>query len=156
VHLVREPYADLVEHIEDRVPAVREVLVAGRDPLGRDRREHRDVLPDRRAGEADHRVHAELGRGPRGVLQVLGRPLPDTFRIAVAPHPRRHDRLVPEVDRVVADRLADQMVGDREDLQVVLRQDVVPALDVGIVLDRLLDVEMVTRAGDLDTVVPGL
>ena len=47
----------------------------------------------------DHGVHPERGRGPRGVGQLGGGPLPDPFRLPVAPDPGGQDALVPLVDR---------------------------------------------------------
>ena len=46
VDLVREADTDLIEHVEDRVPAVGEILVARGDHLLGGGREHRDRLPD--------------------------------------------------------------------------------------------------------------
>ncbi len=61
---------------------------------------------------------------------------------------------MPLVDRVVADRLALEVVGDRPHLQVVLREHRPLLGEVGVVLDRLPDVEVVAPAGDLQPVVP--
>ena len=113
VHLVREPDADLVEDVDDRVPAVGEVGVAGLDDVVADRREHGQVVPDRRAGEADHGVHAEGRGGAGGGLHLLGGPLPDALGVAVAPDPRVDHVLVALVDDGLADRLAVEVVGDR-------------------------------------------
>ena len=153
VHLVGEPDALLVEHVQDRVPPVGEVLVARGDHRLGGRREHRDVLPDRRAGEAHDGVDAEHPRRPGGVLHLLGRPLPDALGIAVAPHPGREDAVVALVDGVVAHGLAGEVVGDRVHLQAVTLEDVEPGLDVVGVLDRGPRVEVVAPAGDLEAVV---
>src|SRR5690606_32981199 len=83
VHLVREPHALGVEHVEDRVPPVREVLVALVDDRLRHRREHRDVGPDLRAREPDDDVDAQLARDPRRPLHVLGGALPHALGVAV-------------------------------------------------------------------------
>ena len=64
-------------------------------------------------------LDAQLLGGPGRVLQLLGRPRVDAGRLAVAPDVRRQDRLVPLVDDV-QHGLADQVVADREHLQVVL------------------------------------
>ena len=119
VHLVREPHALAVEHVEDRVPAVREVLVARVDHRRRHRREHRHVRPDRRPGEADDGVDAELACDPRRSLHVVGGALPHALGVAVAPRVRAQDRLVPEVDRVVAHGLPGEVVRDRVHLEPV-------------------------------------
>ncbi len=152
VHLVGEPHADLVEHVEDRVPAVGEVLVAGVDHLLRRRREHRDVLPDRRAGEADDGLHAELRGEARGVLHLLGGALTHALRVAVAPHLVGEDAAVALVDRVVADGLALEVVRDRPDLEVVLLEQGELALDVAGLVPAPR-VEVVAPAGELEAVV---
>src|SRR5699024_3658780 len=153
VDLVGEAHPALVEHVEDRVPALGEVLVALVDDRLGHRREHRHVLPDLRSGEADDGADAELPGEPGGVLHVLGGPLPDPLGIAVAPHGRADDRLVAEVDRVVADRLALEVVGDRPALQPVLLQDPQPLGDVVVVVPAG-GIEMLTGDGDLEAVVP--
>lgn len=156
VHLVREADALGVEDVEDRVPPVGEVLVAALDHRVGHRREHRDGVPDRGAGEADHGVDAEPGGRPRGVLHPLGGPLPYLLGVAVAPDRGGQDALVPLVDRVVADGLADQVVGDREDLQVVLRELLALAVEVVALGQRPVDLEVVAPAGDLQAVVAPL
>ncbi len=99
-------------------------------------------------------VHAELGRGAGGVLHLLGGPLPHALGLAVAPDPRRQDALVPLVDRVVADGLADEVVGDRPDLQPVLVEELAPALRRSRrPRPRPMDLEVVAPAGDLQPVV---
>jgi hypothetical protein len=150
---VGEPHALGVEHVEDRVPPVGKILVAGVDHVGRYRREECDIRPDLRPGEADDGVHAHLARDLRSELQLLGRALAHPLGLTVAPDPRAHDRLVPEVDRVVADRLALEVVRDGPDLQPVPVEQVEPALEVGGVLRRAPHVEMLARARDLQAVV---
>ena len=98
----------------------------------------------------------ELRRRPGGVLHLLGGALAYALRLAVAPDPGGQDVLVPLVDRVVADRLADQVVGDREDLEVVLGEGGPLAVDVRLVGERLVDLEVVAPAGDLQAVVAPL
>nr|WP_245715064.1 hypothetical protein [Micromonospora inyonensis] len=92
----------------------------------------------------------------RGVLDLLGGPLPDPLGLAVTADPGGQDVLVPLVDRVVADRLADQMVGDGGGLEVVLRQRLALAVDVRLVGQGLVDLEVVAPAGDLQAVVAPL
>ena len=154
VHLVGEPHAHLVVDVEDRVPAVGEVLVAGLDGGRGHRREHRDVLPDGRAGEADDDVHAELGGGPGRVGHPLGGPLPDPLGIAVAPDVGGQDVLVPLVDRVVADGLPDEVVGDRPHPQAVPLEDLAASRHVVVLGQGAVHLEVVAPAGDLEPVVP--
>src|SRR5665647_2432613 len=156
VHLMGEPDTDLVEDVQDRVPAVGEVAVARVDQLGGDRREHRDVLPDRRAGEPDHGLHTQPRRGARGELHLLGGALPHALRVAVAPHVVREHVAVPLIDRVVTDGLTLEVVGDRVHLQVVPLEQVELALDVGVVLGALPGVQVVAPAGELQTLIAPL
>src|SRR5690606_13566448 len=108
---------------------------------------------DRRAGEADDGVDAERAGGPGGVLHLLGGPPADAFGLAVAPDAGGQDALVALVDGVVADGLADQVVGDRPHAAVVLGQGLLLAFDVGVVRDGLVDLEVIAPAGDLQAVV---
>ena len=110
-------------------------------------------MPDRRPGEPDDGVDAEQRGGPGGVLDLRGRPLPHTLRVAVAPDPGREDALVALVDRVVAHGLPGQVAGDGVHRQAVALEDLAAARDVGRVGERLVDLEVVTPAGDLQPVV---
>src|SRR5690606_41687412 len=100
VDLVREPDADLVEDVEDRVPAFGEVGVAAFHHLVGRRREHGDGVPDRGAGEADDGVDAEFRGGAGRVHDLGGGAAADALRFAVAPAPLREDRLVAFVGAV--------------------------------------------------------
>ena len=57
------------------------------------------------------------------------------------------------VDRVVTDGLADQMVGDGPDIQVVLGQYLPTPVHIGLVRQRLVHLEMVAPTGELEPVV---
>ena len=119
VDLQAELDAALLEDVEDRVPALGQELEAGVDHRVGDRRERVEQVPDRRAGEAVDDLDAQLLRGAGRVLHLLGGPLADLLGLAVAPDVVGQDQLVPLVDQV-ADRLADQVVRDRPDFQLVL------------------------------------
>ncbi|MCU1541367.1 MAG: hypothetical protein JWM01_2314 [Arthrobacter sp.] len=147
-----EADAALVEDVQDRVPAVGEVLVAGVDHCLRHGREHRDVLPDGGAGEPDDGVHAEGLGEPCGVLHFLGGPLPDAFGVAVTPDARPDDGLVAEVDRVIAHGLAFEVVGDGPDLEVVLVQHGELGLDVAGFVPAP-GVQVVAGDGDFQAVI---
>ena len=157
VHLVREPHADLVEDVEDRVPPVGEVLVAALDHRRRHRREHGHGVPDRRAGEADDGLHAELGRGPRGVLHLARRPA------GVPPRARRRPRS--RAGRMSWCRSSigwsqtawpTRWLEIAKTLQVVLGQRLALAVDVVVLGERPVDLEVVAPAGDLQAVVAPL
>ena len=151
-----EAHLNLVEHIEDRVPPIREVPVAGLDELFRDRREHRHVLPDRGAGESGDRLYAHPGCCPGGDLHLLGGPLPHALGVPVTPDAVRQNVPVSLIDGIVADRLALQMVGDGIDLQSVALQDVEPVLDIVVILGGAPGVQVIAPGGDLQAVVAPL
>src|SRR5215218_1326023 len=155
VDLERELHALGLEHVDDRPPALGELLVAGLDDREVVRRERVQEVPDRRAGEAGDDLDAELRRRARGVLHPLRGALPDALRIAVAPDLRVDEALVAAVDRV-GDRLADEVVADRPDAQpVVLEQLALPGR-VGRVAHRRGDVEVSAPARQLEPVeAPG-
>ena len=58
---------------------------------------------------------------------------------------------MPLVD-VVAHGLADEVVADREHLEAVLGEQVAAPLRVAVLLERALDVEVVTPARELEAV----
>src|SRR5579859_2130097 len=153
VHLVREPDPLVVEDVEDRVPAAREVPVTLVDDVVGDGREHGDVRPYLRAGEPDHRVDAEHPGDASGQLQLLRRALPDTFGIAVAPDAVPDDRLMAEVNGIVADGLAREVGRDRPEPETVLLEDPLAAIEVGAVLHGPPDVQVLTGAGEFKAVV---
>ena len=153
MHLVREPHTLGVEDVENRIPPRGEVLKTGLDHTRGDRREHGHVLPDARPGEANDRIYAELPRDPRGQGELLRRTSAHSLGVPVAPDPGAHDGLVPKVDRIVADRLPLEMVGDREDPQVVTLEHVHATLQVLVVLRRTPDIQVLARARDLKAVV---
>lgn len=152
VDFVGEADAAFVEDVQDGVPAVREVLVAGVDDFFRDGREHGHVLPDGGAGEPDDGVHAEGFGEPGGVLHFLGGALADSFGVAVAPDLRADDRFVAEVDGVIAHGLALEVVGNGPDLEVVLVQDGEFGFDVAGFVPAP-GIQVVTGHGDFQAVV---
>ena len=108
-------------------------------------------MPDRRAAEAVDLLYAELRGGPRGVLHPLGRPRADALGLAVAVDLRRQDRAVALVDPV-AHRLADEVRADRPHVQVVALEDLLPRAAVRLVRERLVDLEVVAPARELEPV----
>ena len=63
---------------------------------------------------------------------------------------------MPHVDRVVAHRLAHEVVGDGPAAQVVLGEQRVPPGQVAILIQRPVDLEVVSPAGKLKAVVAPL
>ena len=151
MHLEPEAHALRVEDVHDRPPALGELLVAAVDLAEVVRRERVEQVPDRRAGEAVHLRHAELRGGARRVLHPLGRAAPHALRIAVAVDLGRQDRAVPLVDPV-ADRLADEVRADRPHAEAVPLEQLAPLLRVAGVGDRLVDLEVVAPARELEAV----
>ena len=128
VHFQCELHALLIEFVHDRIPAIGEIFIACIwISLAGHRREHCYVLPDLRAGKANYDIGAELAGHTCRALHVLGCSLAYAFPFAIAPDVVAQDRLVAEVDGVIAHCLAAQMVGDRPDLQPVLIQDIQPS-----------------------------
>ena len=151
MHLQGELDPAFLEDVEDGVPAVGE--------LGEARVDHRlggggevvDQVPDARPGEAiDHR-HTQLAGGAGGVLHFLGSPLIHLGGVAIAPDVVGQNGLVADVD-IVADRLAHQVVRDGEQLEVVLLEQFAFAGAVGVVGERLLDFEVISPAGQFETI----
>src|SRR5438105_3529337 len=71
--------------------------------------------------------------------------------LPVAVDLRRQDRAVPLVDRV-ADGLTDEMRADCPDVEVVALEDLLPRAAVRLVGERLVDLEVVAPARELEPV----
>src|SRR5690606_34756725 len=158
-----EPEVDVhsIERVEDRLETSREVIEASLPILLRRRRKRVDRMPDARPREAVDDGGKLLASGA-GVDEpptrlprpdhLLGGTLADAFRIAIAPDVGRKDQFVPLVDRI-ADRLPDQMVRDRVRGEAVPLEDLPAPFAIGVVRERLIDVEMIAPAGELEAVV---
>ena len=88
--LVADVDALLVESVEDRPPAPRQLGEGGVDQALRPRRPRIEVGIGQRAGEGDHGVEAEIARGLRAPQHLLHRPF--LARLGVAAHLRRARR----------------------------------------------------------------
>jgi hypothetical protein len=93
-------------------------------------------------------VH-EAAQRLAGLDHALRGALAHGLGVAIAPHIRRQDCLVTLVD-VVADALPHQVGADRKAIQPLRRQHVPAAFHVVFVSQRLLDIEVVTPAGQLN------
>ena len=129
----REFHAGLLEFVEDGVPLRGEIGVAVLDLRVADRREAVEQRPDFGAGEAVDDVDAEVLGGVRGADHFLRGAL--LARPSGLPSPQTcggQDGLVPLVD-VVANGLADEVVGDGPGLEAVLGEERVAFVAVGFV-----------------------
>ena len=155
MHFQREVDADFVEPVQDRRPARREVskpsvpvgLGGGREGIHR--------MPYRRSGESSHGLYPEPCSGAGGVLHLPGGTPADPFWVAIAPDMLWQNGLVALVDQV-ADRLADQMVGDGEALQASRFKQPVFVAAVGSGRQRRLHIEMVAPAGQFQALIAHL
>src|SRR5918911_3319519 len=151
--LQAEAHALLVEDVDDRVPAVGELAVAGLDGVPVVGREGIQQVPDGRAREAVDLGDAEAPGGARGVHELLGGALPDALGIAVTPDAWREDAPVPLIDEPVGHALADEVVADGPAAQAVLLEERASPGHVGGVGQGFVYLEMVTPAGELEAVV---
>ena len=87
-------------------------------------------------------------------LHALGGALPHALRVAVAPDLGRQDALVAGVDREVAHALPDQVVADHVALQAVAVEQLALGGHVAVVGERLVDLEVIAPAGQLQAVEP--
>ena len=153
MHLQPVLHAHLVEHVQDGVPARREVIEPGVDGRRVHGRKRVEQVPDRRTGESVDHAEAHVGGRPGGQFHLFGRALPHAFRVPVAPDVGRENRFVTGIDQV-ADGLAGEVVADGEDLQAVLVEQRVAVLAVGLALGALPHVEVISPAGQFETVEP--
>ena len=144
--------AALLEDVEDRVPAVGQVLEPGLDHRVGDGWERVEQVPDRRAGEAVDDLDAELVR--RRAVSIIslaarwrtpsGLPSPQTWsgRISLCRSSIRSQTAWPTRWFEIAQTFSPYLL-----------QQLVTSLAVVLVAERLLDVEVVAPAGQLDALV---
>jgi hypothetical protein len=108
-------------------------------------------VPDARTGKAVHLRDAEGCGGARGVLHPLGGPATDALRLAVAPHLGGEDRPVARVDRI-AHGLADEVRAEGPASEAVPAEQLSALAEVGRVGERLVDLEVVAPARELEPV----
>src|SRR5215204_1656616 len=151
VHLQAPPDALLVEDVDDRVPALREVLVAALYLLEVVGRERVEQVPDARSRKAVDLRYPKAGRGPGSVHDLLGGTPAHAFRVAVAPHVGRKRRPVAGVYGV-ADRLADQVGAYGPAVQAVAAEYLPAPLYVAALRERTVYIEVVPPARELEPV----
>ena len=66
---------------------------------------------------------------------------------------RGHNALVPIVDELIRHRLTDQVIADREALQAIRLQQLTLLAQVAIAFQRLIDLEMIAPASQLQPIV---
>src|SRR5687768_5808863 len=111
MHLECELHAYLLEFIEDRLPALCEILVAILDLVGEIWRETVDEVPDAAAGEAVHNTDAKALGGLRCLDHLFSGALANPFSVAVAIDVVWEDLLVALIDEV-AHALTHEMGGN--------------------------------------------
>ena len=157
----------LLEDLEDRLPALGEIVVALLQVGLVGGREGVDRVPDGGTREAVDNGLAgalrlvghirlagveELASGLGGQGHLGARALADAFRITVAPDVCGENALVAFVD-VIAGGLADEVRGDCPAAEVVLREEFPDGLDVARLVDGADDIEVVAPTGELDAFV---
>jgi hypothetical protein len=110
-------------------------------------------MPDAASCETRDHVNAKFGGGTGGVLDFLSGSLADTLRIAIAPYVRWQYALVSLVNDRITNRLPNQVSADRIAFEIVFCQEVVTAFDIAIVTEGLIHVEVITPAGEFETVI---
>src|SRR5215216_403856 len=153
MYLVGEADPYFIENVDDRVPPVGEVGVARLDDLVLDGRKHRRVMPNRRSGEPDDGVDAKRSGGACRGPQLFGGTLPYTLRVTITPDPWVDHVLVAIVDDRFAHRLTIEVVRDRPTAEPMFLQNVLATPDIPVIFGSFCDVEMITPAGDLQSVV---
>ena len=113
VNFQREPDTALLEDIENRVPAIGELLESGIDHRLRRGGKVIDQMPDTAAGEAVDHADAELLSSPGGVLHLFRSTAVHAVGIPITPHVGRQNHLMTGID-IVADSLTDEVVRDRK------------------------------------------
>ena len=161
MHFQRKVHVDLIECVQDWRPTVGEVFETF-VPIGLvRRREGINAVPDARAGEAvdDCGERALFRSGiekqPRrlGGVDHLGRSaFANAFGLAVAPDIGRENQLMPFVDQI-ANGLTDKVIGNRIRLQAILCKNIPTRFDVTLVGERLVHIEVIAPAGELDPVI---
>src|SRR3990172_1982079 len=150
-----ELHALLLESIKYRRKTLGKILVPSLYHIRSNRRKRIQQMPDRAARETVYNPNAQFLRSLRRIDNALRRTLLHPFRLSVAPNIRRQDRFVTAVN-IIANRLADQMSRNRKNLQPVLLQQLTLRLAVPVVRKRLINLEVVSPASQLKTVItPG-
>ena len=153
MQLEADVHAGLVIGVEDRLPALRELVERGLDQPRRARRPRVQVGPGERARERHAGVQAEIARGLGGREHLLDRPALARFRIAA--HRRRREAVEARVvGRMHRDQLALEVRRELGDLDPGLAADAGHLVAVRLRPRRLLEIEQPRVPGrDLDALV---
>ena len=152
MHFQRELHADFAEDIEDGTPPSSKVLEALLDAIGARRRKEIPVRPDRAAGETIDDTHAEFRGRTSSVLDLLRGSFAHAFGVSMPPDMLRQNLMMAFIDPI-ADRLAHEVGRDRPALEPVFGQQVMSTLTVPVLLDRAGHLEVISPAGQFQTVV---
>ena len=110
-------------------------------------------MPDAGTSETVDDTDTQFLSRTGGVFHLFDGSMSDPFRLAVAPDVRRKDGFVASID-IVEYRLANQVVRNGEDLQVVLFQQFSLPSTISIVGKCFIDFKMIAPAGEFDAVIP--
>jgi hypothetical protein len=100
VYFEREAYTYFVKDVEDRMPTCGEISETGVNLLVRNWGKRIEHLPNGAACESVDDRDAEVRGCSGGELHLLGRALPDSFRVAVSPDVPGDNCRMPSVDEV--------------------------------------------------------
>src|SRR5258706_2753333 len=105
--------ADLVESVQNRIPAIREIFVTCIDHFLTGWGEVVKELPHAAPCEASYSINPKFGGSTCGVFNLLGGTLAHAFWLTVAPDMSRQNILVPLVDGCITNGLSNQVIADR-------------------------------------------
>jgi hypothetical protein len=150
------------KHIENWQPAFGEIGVAFVEKFLICWRKRVKCVPDGRAGETIHNRDCaffrarfcveKFSRGAGGGFHFFGGALANAFRFAIAPDVGGQNRFVPFIDQI-ADRLADEMIGNGETIKPVFGEQRPFLFAVIRFGERAINFKMVAPAGEFHAVV---
>src|SRR5208282_1900425 len=163
VYLEREIDVETVERFEDRNEPFAEIIESLLNELLACWRKGVPGVPDASPGDTWHdsgkfkatgwfRID-EVSCGLRRLDHLFRCALANPFGVSIFPDLRRQNRLVPFID-IVADSLSDQVVGDGERGQPIVRQKLPAIFAIILGFGRGIHIEVIAPAGEFEPVKP--
>ena len=146
-----EAHVFRLESVQNRRPACGKVRVARVDIGLAGGREEVELGPHAAAGKAVDHIDAKEARGLGRLLDLLGRTLAHTLRLAVAPDVVGQNAFVAFINRIT-DALPNEMIANRPAAEIVLFEQITLLAHVAVRLQRLIDLKMIAPAGKLQAV----